>query len=107
MVLPAVNLNLPQAKAADTQSSWTTMTPMPTARGGFCIAVVSGKIYAIGVINGNNLPVGTTEEYNPQTNQWTSMTSMHTPRSGFAVAVFQNKIYAMGGTGGTGFASNN
>jgi N-acetylneuraminic acid mutarotase len=107
MVLPAVNLNLPQAKAADTQSSWITMTPMPTARGGFGIAVVSGKIYAIGGINGNNLPVGTTEEYNPQTNQWTSMTSMPTPRSGFAVAVFQNKIYAIGGTGGTGFASNN
>jgi N-acetylneuraminic acid mutarotase len=107
MVLPGVNLNLSQAKSADTQSSWTTITPMPTARGGFGIAVVSGKIYAIGGLNGNNLPVGTTEEYDPQTNQWTSMTSMPTPRSGFAVAVFQNKIYAIGGTVGNGFASNN
>ncbi len=108
MVLPAINLNLPQAKAAtDTQSDWTTVSPMPTARGGLGIAVVSGKIYAIGGINGNNLPIGTTEEYDPQTNTWSSMASMPTPRSGFATAVFQNKIYAIGGNVGTGFASNN
>jgi hypothetical protein len=61
-LLPAINLNLPPARAAVTTSSWTTMSPMPTARGGVGIAVVEGKIYAIGGLNGNNQPVSTTEE---------------------------------------------
>ncbi len=106
-LLPALNLNLPSAKADTTQSSWTTMTPMPTARGGFGVAVVSGKIYAIGGLNGNNEPVSVTEEYNPQTNDWTSKMPMPTPRSGFAIAVYQNKIYVIGGTVGNGFVGNN
>ena len=104
-LLPA--LNLPQAKAADTQSSWTSMAPMPTARGGLGLEVVSGKIYAIGGLNGNNQPVSVTEEYNPQTNTWTSKMPMPTSRSGFAIAVFQNKIYVIGGTVGNGYVGNN
>ena len=80
---------------------------MPTARGGFGLAVVSGKIYAVGGLNGNNLPLSTTEVYNPQTNEWTSKTPMPTPRSGFAISVYQNKIYVIGGTVGNGFVGNN
>ena len=106
LLLPAFNLNVQTAKAADTQSSWTTLTPMPTARGGFGLAAVEGKIFAIGGINGN-LPVSTTEEYNPQTNEWTSMMPMPTPRSGFATVAYQNKIYVIGGTVGNGYVGNN
>ncbi|HEX7483117.1 MAG TPA: kelch repeat-containing protein, partial [Candidatus Bathyarchaeia archaeon] len=104
-LLPAINL--PQTKAAEPQSSWTTMTPMLTARGGFGVAVVDGKIYAIGGLAGNDLPVSVTEEYNPQTNEWTSKTPMPTPRSGFAITVYQNKIYVIGGSVGYGYVGNN
>ncbi len=83
------------------------MTPMPTARGGFGVAAVAGKIYVIGGTNGENLPLSTTEEYNPATNEWTSKASMPTPRSGFAIAVYNNKIYAIGGTVGNGYVGNN
>ena len=108
LVLPVLNLNLSPAKAADTQSSWTTMTPMPTARGGFGVAVVDGKIYAIGGLNGNNhARSALIEEYNPQTDGWTSKMPMPTPRSGFAIAVYQNKIYVIGGTVGNGYVGNN
>jgi N-acetylneuraminic acid mutarotase len=106
MLLPTVTLNLPTVKAADPESSWTTLSPMPTPRGGFGLAVVNGKIYAIGGINGNNLPVSTTEEYNPQTDEWTSKMPMPTPRSGFAISVYQNKIYVIGGTVGNGYVGN-
>jgi N-acetylneuraminic acid mutarotase len=104
-LLPAINL--PPTKAADPQSFWTTMSPMLTARGGFGVAVVDGKIYAIGGLTGNDLPVSITEEYNPQTNQWTSKTPMPTPRSGFAITVYQNKIYVIGGSVGYGYIGNN
>src|SRR5665647_2922695 len=104
-LLPAINP--PPTKAADPQSFWTTMSPMLTARGGFGVAVVDGKIYAIGGLTGNDLPVSITEEYNPQTNEWTSKTPMPTPRSGFAITVYQNKIYIIGGSVGYGYVGNN
>ncbi len=104
-LLPAINL--PPTKGAETESSWTTMTPMLTARGGFGVAVVDGKIYAIGGLTGGDLPVSITEEYNPQTNEWTSKTPMPTPRSGFAITVYQNKIYVIGGSVGYGYVGNN
>jgi N-acetylneuraminic acid mutarotase len=106
-LLPSLNFNLPLAKADDTTSSWTTMTPLPAARGGVGIAVVAGKIYVIGGLNENNQPVSTTEEYDPQTNGWTSKMPMPTPRSGFAITVYQNKIYCIGGTVGNGYIGNN
>lgn len=80
---------------------------MPTPRGGFGVAVVGGKIYAIGGLNNDDMPLSTTEEYNPQKNEWISKTSMPTPRSGFAIAVVENKIYCIGGTVGAGYIGNN
>ena len=94
----------------NSESSWSSLSPMPTARGGFGLAVVGGKIYAVGGINNNNATLNVVEEYNPQRNQWVTKTAMPTPRSGFAIAVFDNKIYCIGGTigsSGTGFVANN
>jgi N-acetylneuraminic acid mutarotase len=102
-VLPALHI-LPAT--ADSAGSWTTMTPMPTARGDFGLAVVNGKIYAIGGTN-DDIPLSTVEVYNPQTNQWSSGTPMPTARSGFAIAVYSSKIYVIGGTVGNGFVGNN
>jgi N-acetylneuraminic acid mutarotase len=104
-VLPALNV-FPAKADADSAGSWTTMTPMPTARGEFGLAVVNGKIYAVGGTNGE-APLNTVEVYNPQTTQWTSVTPMPTARSGFAIAVYYSKIYVIGGTVGNGFVGNN
>ena len=98
--------NFPPAQATDKEATWTIMTPMPTARGGLGVAVLNGKIYAIGGLNGD-VPLSTTEEYNPVTNQWTTKTPMPTPRSGFAITVYKNKIYVIGGTIGNGYVGNN
>ena len=103
MVLPA--LDVPGVKAsADT--AWTSMANMPTARAGLGVAVVNGKIYAIGGTDGSS-SLNTNEQYNPSTNQWTSETPMPTARSDFAIAVFNNQIYVIGGTIGNGFVGNN
>jgi N-acetylneuraminic acid mutarotase len=64
------------------------------------VAVVNGKIYAIGGFNGNS-PLSVNEQYTPALNEWTAVSPMPTARSGFAVAVYDNKIYCIGGTIGT------
>lgn len=98
--------NFPAIKAQDEQSSWIALTPMPTARGGLGVAVVDGKVYAIGGSNGNE-PVNNNEQYDPVLNSWTVEMPMPTARSGFAIAVYDNKIYVIGGTVGNGFVGNN
>ena len=96
IVLPAFNFPITKAQATEDQSSWTTMTPMPTARGELAVATVNGKIYAIGGLSGDT-PVNVNEMYNPGINEWTTETPMPTARSGCAVAVYENQIYVIGG----------
>ncbi len=106
--LPIVTVISKEASAeTDTQSSWSTLATMPTARSEFSLATIGGKIYAIGGINENKEPLNTVEEYNPSINAWTTKMSMPTARSGCAAAVYNNKIYVIGGTVGGGFLGNN
>jgi len=84
------NLSLPLVSAAE--DTWTTLEPKPTARNGLGVAVVDGKIYAIGgAYSGHN------EMYDPATDTWTIKKPMPTPRAYFGIAVYQNKIYCIGG----------
>jgi len=80
---------------------------MPTGRGDFGVAVVSGKIYVIGGTNGTDKPLSVVEEYNPATNEWTTRASMPTPRSNLATAVYNGKIYAIGGIDNYGYVGYN
>jgi outer membrane lipoprotein-sorting protein len=103
------------------ENTWLSKTPMQQARGGLGVAVVNGKIYAIGgsTASGSYPPdvfsggfVGTNEMYDPETDTWTYKASMLTPRSDFAIAAYGNKIYCIGGAVGftvdekTGFHSS-
>jgi N-acetylneuraminic acid mutarotase len=98
----------PASSTTPVENSWTSKAPMPTARGGLGVAVVNGKIYAIGgstiqvkesrYVSGG--VVGVNEEYDPATDTWTTKASMPTPRAFLAVAVYQNKIYCIGGSSG-------
>jgi N-acetylneuraminic acid mutarotase len=78
------------------EDSWVLKAPMRVARGGLGVAVVNGKIYAIGGVSSNGF-LATNEVYDPATNTWTSKEPMPTPRSAFGIAVYQNKIYCLGG----------
>ena len=100
-----------------TENSWTTKTPMPTARAYPGVAAVNGKIYAIGGDVGSIIAEGVNaeyfftgnvtnvnEEYDPVTDTWMLKASMPTPRARFGVAVVEDKIYCIGGlptSGGT------
>ncbi|MGD0203267.1 MAG: kelch repeat-containing protein [Candidatus Bathyarchaeia archaeon] len=106
IVLPAFNFFSAKAQVTEDQSSWTTMTPMPTARGGLDVATVNGKIYAIGGLSDGS-PVNVNEMYDPGTNEWTTEAPMPTARSGCTIAVYDNEIYVIGGAVGNGYVGNN
>jgi N-acetylneuraminic acid mutarotase len=86
----------PVFATAPVENSWTLKAPMHVARSGLGVAVVNGKIYAIGGTNQEGF-LATNEEYDPATNSWTFKASMPTARSTFGIAVYQNKIYCIGG----------
>jgi N-acetylneuraminic acid mutarotase len=93
---PVTSFLICPAKAAE--DSWTTLESMSTARHWLGVAVVDGKIYAMGgYVNGrfSNL----NEMYDPKTNTWVTKTPLPKPRSGFGIAVYQNKIFIFGGSG--------
>jgi hypothetical protein len=92
------------ASAVVVGDSWVSKAPMQEARGSLGVAVVNGKIYAVGgsvdtIVGpvGYTGHVGTNEEYDPETDTWVFKASMPTARSCFAIAVCQGKIYCIGG----------
>jgi N-acetylneuraminic acid mutarotase len=93
LVLPAFSIPVVRA----TEDTWTKKAPMQQARAGHGVAVVNGKIYAIGGCISRLEFVNSTEEYDPETDTWTYKASMPTPRSSFGIAVYQKKIYCIGG----------
>jgi len=92
-------------------NSWASKAPMHVARSDLGVAVMNGKIYAIGGntesgympnSEGNDYKalgwiVATNEEYDPATDAWAFKTPMPTPRYKFAIATYQNKVYCIGG----------
>jgi len=92
------------------EDSWETMAEMPTARSGLGVAVVDGKIYAIGgYLDQINFSghLGTNEMYDPATDIWATKESMPTARDRFGIAVCQNKIYVIGGETDEGYTGAN
>ncbi len=85
--------------SASSPNSWASKAPMQEARFGLGVAVVNGKIYAIGgsSLASNDGIVGTNEEYDPATDTWSFKAPMPTPRQFFSIAVYNNKIYCIGG----------
>jgi N-acetylneuraminic acid mutarotase len=83
---------------AQTENTWATKVSMPSARAGFGVAEVNGKIYAMGGWDKTKSNFYTVNEvYEPATNTWTQKTPMLSARVSFAVAVYQGKIYTFGG----------
>jgi hypothetical protein len=79
------------------ENVWVSKASMQVARGSLGVAVVDGKIYAIGGISDDGV-VGVNEEYDPETDMWVFKKSMPTPRESFAIVSCQGKIYCIGGT---------
>jgi N-acetylneuraminic acid mutarotase len=97
LFLTASSLTVFKPVSAVTEDSWQQLASMPTPRSMLGVAVVNGKIYAIGGTSGTQTVLGTNEVYDPEINIWSTRTPMPTPRTYFGIAVYQNKIYCIGG----------
>ncbi len=87
------------------EERWFQVTDMDSRRCRCGVAVVRGKVYAVGGFNGA-LRVRTVDEYDPVKDKWSSVASMDARRSTLGVAVLNDKIYAVGGfDGSTGLNS--
>ncbi|MCW4035233.1 MAG: kelch motif-containing protein, partial [Candidatus Bathyarchaeota archaeon] len=82
-ILLFVFLVSPSVLAAE--DSWVEKESMLYLRRDFGVAVVDGKIFAIGG-KYNDTWVGRNEMYDPETDTWTIRSSMPTARSDFAIA---------------------
>ena len=82
------------------EERWTHLSEMPGRRCRCGVAVVRGRVYAVGGFNGS-LRVRTVDVYDPATDTWTSIASMEARRSTLGVAVLNEYIYAVGGFDGS------
>lgn len=99
-------INAPGSQAVEEYDpltdAWTVKANMPTGRTDFSVAVVNGRIYAIGGWRNLNQTgqdgLATVEMYDPKSNEWETRTDMPTARAGMATSVVNGKIYVIGGT---------
>lgn len=75
---------------------WTARKPMPTPRGALAVAVLDGKLHAVGGYNrGGNSAAH--EVYDPAADTWSPRAPMPTARDHHAAAVAGGRLYAIGG----------
>jgi N-acetylneuraminic acid mutarotase len=74
---------------------WEARAPMPTPRGALAVAVLNGRIHALG---GSGESVSNAHEvYDPAANRWTRLNAMPTARDHLAAVGFQGRVWALGG----------
>ncbi|MBF8268161.1 MAG: klhl18 [Dehalococcoidia bacterium] len=77
-------------------NTWSTKSPMSTARDWAASAVVGGRIYVMGGGSGSTA-YSSVESYDPATNLWTAGPPMNVARMGSSAAVVGGVIYVFGG----------
>ncbi|XP_066274187.1 kelch-like protein 24 [Branchiostoma lanceolatum] len=80
-------------------NSWCKLAQMNEDRFNHKLAVVQGKVYAIGGrnVSSDSSPLASVEVYDRIQNKWTESVSLPEPRFAHAVAVVDGNIYVMGG----------
>lgn len=80
-----------------TLNTWTTKTPMPTARSSFATATINNKIYCIGGYTGymGSQTISTNEVYDPATDTWETKTPMPTHSRKVTANTIESKIFVI------------
>jgi N-acetylneuraminic acid mutarotase len=78
------------------RGEWRWLEDMPTARSDLGVAVIDGKLYAVGGFDSRSYS-SALEVYDPGTDEWTRLPDMPTARSNLGVATIGGRLYAVGG----------
>ncbi|MCA1669100.1 MAG: hypothetical protein LC793_17235 [Thermomicrobia bacterium] len=78
-------------------AQWATKAPLPAARANLAVAVLDGKIYAVGGER-DGVPVATASVYDPVTDAWSALPPLPDGRTDLAAAGAGGKLYVLGGT---------
>jgi N-acetylneuraminic acid mutarotase/glucose/arabinose dehydrogenase len=78
-------------------NAWTSLPPMPTARGGAAAQAIGGTIYVVGGMGSDGASLATVDVFDPATNTWSSASAMGTRRDNPGAAVLDGKLYVFGG----------
>ena len=80
-------------------NAWERVAPL-TRRASCGVAVLDGKLYAVGGYDGHNGgALSSVERYDPAANAWESIAPMPTARQNPGVGVLDGKLYVVGGVG--------
>ena len=78
----------------------TTQAPLAETRSAHAVAVLDGKLYAVGGHDDNGGDdLSSVERYDPAVDAWEAVAPMASARTLAAVAVLDGKLYAVGGLG--------
>src|SRR5437588_697627 len=86
--------------AFQTQSqvlTWTTKASLPKQGRALGVAMLNGKIYAIGGQTTGDVPLVSIEEYDPVADTWSLKADMPTARVSYGAVAVNGKIYVVGG----------
>ncbi|XP_019628950.1 PREDICTED: kelch-like protein 24 [Branchiostoma belcheri] len=78
--------------------NWAKLAPMNVTRAWHKLAVLQGKVYAIGGKNSVSPALRSVEVYDRHLNKWSDGVSLPEPRRMHAVAVLDGNIYVIGGS---------
>ena len=78
--------------------AWEAVAPMDSARQEHAVAVLDGKLYAVGGYSGGDGSyLSSVERYDPTTNAWEAVAPLAASRAAVSLAVLDGKLYAVGG----------
>jgi N-acetylneuraminic acid mutarotase len=77
------------------REAWQPRATMPTARGALAVAVLEGRVHALG--GSAERASNAHEIYDPATDRWRVANAMPTARDHLAAVGFQGRVWALGG----------
>ena len=86
---------------------WITRAPLPSARQEMPHAVIDGKIYVVGGIDGGRLATNVMEVYDPALDLWSPAKALPVSMHHLGLAAANGKLYVLGGYIGSTFNPSN
>ncbi len=93
----AYDTSLRDQPVAGKVAQWATKASLPEPRASLGVAVLDGKIYAVGGER-DGAPVATASVYDPATDAWSALPPLPEGRTDLAAAGANGKLYVLGGT---------